>query len=135
MATKSLLADLSDALRRRWSLPVHFESAGGVQVARTIRAGAQADLAVLSSEQMAGLEADGLFEDGTLRPLFVSDVVAAVSEDAAPLTLSTEEDLKAALTGAGRSPTPPAPAARHLSICWSAGSSSGRCDTGWCRIS
>jgi molybdate transport system substrate-binding protein len=102
MATKSLLADLSDAVQRRWSLRVHFESAGGVDVARRIRAGVQADIAVLSREQMAALEADGLFEGGTLRPLFVSDVVAAVSEDAASVSLSTEADLKAALIGAGR---------------------------------
>jgi molybdate transport system substrate-binding protein len=102
MATKSLLADLSEALQRRCSVSVHFESDGGVQVARHIRAGAHADVAVLSEEQMAGLDADGLFEDGTLRPLFVSDVVAAVSEDAASVTLSTEADLKAALLGAGR---------------------------------
>jgi molybdate transport system substrate-binding protein len=102
MATKSLLADLSDALQRRRSLLMHFESAGGVQVARQIRAGAQADIAVLSRDQMAGLDADGLFEDGTLRPLFVSDVVAAIAENAASVTLSTEADLKAALLGAGQ---------------------------------
>ncbi|MEV6844421.1 substrate-binding domain-containing protein [Actinoplanes sp. NPDC051411] len=102
MATKGLLTDLSEAWLRQSSRPVHFDSAGGVEVARRIRAGVRADVAVLSSEQMAGLDADGLFEDGTLRPLFVSDVVAAVPENAAPVTFSTDADVKAAVTGAGR---------------------------------
>lgn len=102
MATKGLLAELSDALRRRRSWSVRFESAGGVEVAREIRAGAEADLAVLSEDEMAELEADGLFEAGTLRPLFVSDVVAAVPEDAASVPLTTEEDLRRALAGASR---------------------------------
>jgi molybdate transport system substrate-binding protein len=102
MATKDLLADLSDALRRHRSLSVHFESAGGTEVARNIRAGTQADLAVLSGDAMADLDADGLLRAGTLRPLFVSDVVAAAAEDAASVPLSTEEELRAALITARR---------------------------------
>jgi molybdate transport system substrate-binding protein len=102
MATKSLLATLTEAWLRQCSLPVHFESAGGVEIAARIRAGARADVAVLSNDQMADLDADGLFEEGTLRPMFVSDVVAAVPRDTSSMPLSTEADLKAALRGAGR---------------------------------
>jgi molybdate transport system substrate-binding protein len=102
MATKRLLADLSDALRHHRSLSVHFETAGGVQVASDIRAGAQADLVVLSAEVMSDLDADGFLRVGTLRPLFVSDVVAAAPDDVASVPLSTEQDLRAALIGAGR---------------------------------
>jgi molybdate transport system substrate-binding protein len=102
MATKGLLADLSVALRRQRSLAVRFESAGGVEVARNIRGGAQADLAVLSEQAMSDLDADGFLAGATLRPLFVSDVVAAVPDDVAPVTLSTEDDLRAALIGAER---------------------------------
>ena len=102
MATRGLLADLSQAVRGHHSLSVRFESAGGVEVARSIRAGTQADLAVLSSEAMAALDADGLFQAGTLRRLYGSDVVAAVPETTAAIALSTESDLKSALVGAGR---------------------------------
>jgi molybdate transport system substrate-binding protein len=102
MATKRLLADLSDALRRRRSLCVHFDSGAGIEVARNIRAGAHADLAILNGESMSDLEADGVFEPGTMRPLFVSDVVAAVREGQAAVPLSTEEDLRAALVRADR---------------------------------
>jgi molybdate transport system substrate-binding protein len=102
MATKGLLADLSDTLRRRLSLVVDFESAAGVEVARDIRAGSGADLAVLSREEMAELDADGLFVAGTLRALYVSDVVAAVPARADPTALSTEDDLRTALGAARR---------------------------------
>ena len=51
-----------------------------------------------AAKRWLDLDADGLFEPGTLRALFVSDVVAAVPEDAASVPLSTEDDLRAALT-------------------------------------
>lgn len=102
MATRGLLAGLEEALERRLSLEVHFEPAGGVEVVGDIRAGVDADLAVLGEDQMADLDGDGLLLPGTLRPLFVSDVVAAVAEGAAPLALSTEEDLRVAFAGARR---------------------------------
>jgi molybdate transport system substrate-binding protein len=102
MATKELLADLADSLQRQQSISVRFESGGGVEVARDIRAGARADLAVLSAETMLDLEADGLLATGTLRPLFVSDVVAAVGAASAAIPLSTEDELRAALLGAER---------------------------------
>jgi molybdate transport system substrate-binding protein len=102
MATKGLLADLSVAWQRHSSLSVRFESAGGVEVARNIRGGAQADLAVLSEQAMSDLDADGFLAGATLRPLFVSDVVAAAPDGVAPKALSTEDDLRAALIGAER---------------------------------
>jgi molybdate transport system substrate-binding protein len=102
MATKELLAELSDAAWRERSLSVSFESAAGVEVARSIRAGADVDLAVLSREAMVDLDADGLLEPGTLRALFVSDVVAAVPDNTASVSLSTEDDLRRALITAGR---------------------------------
>jgi molybdate transport system substrate-binding protein len=102
MATKGLLADLADALRQQVSLSVQFESAGGVEIARNIRAGTPADLAILSRETMSDLAHDGLLAAGTLRPLFVSDVVAATPDDGAAAPFSTEEDLRTALVDAGR---------------------------------
>jgi molybdate transport system substrate-binding protein len=102
MATKRVLADLSDALRRHRPLSVQFESAAGIEVARNIRAGARTDLVVLSAQEMSDLNADGLLQDGTLRPLFVSDVVAAVRDDATSVPIATEGDLRAALISSGR---------------------------------
>jgi molybdate transport system substrate-binding protein len=71
-------------------------------VARRIRGGARADLAVLSASAMDALAGEGFLEAGTVRPLFVSDVVAAVPAVTAEVPLSTEADLRAALLDAGR---------------------------------
>jgi molybdate transport system substrate-binding protein len=105
MATNRLLADLGEAWGRRRSPAVRFESAGGVEVVRRVRAGEQADLVVLAEDQVVNLEADGWLEPDTSRPLFVSDVVAAVpvtSEPVPLVPLSTEEDLRRILSSAPR---------------------------------
>lgn len=100
MATKHLLADLSALLLREHGLPVRFTSAGGVEVARRVRDGERADVLVLGSSAMAGLDAEHLLVAGSLRPLFVSEVVAAVPENVPVPPIETEDDLRAALTGA-----------------------------------
>ena len=121
MATTRLLAELSDDVHRRCALSVHFEAAGGVEVARNIRGGADADLAVLDEHEMADLDADGFFVDNTVRPLFVSEVVAAVPGGAASIPLSSEDDLRAALVNArriGYSTGPSGKALLHLIERW-----------------
>ncbi|MBE7188663.1 substrate-binding domain-containing protein [Jatrophihabitans endophyticus] len=101
MATAELLAELAKDAQRR-SLAVRFESRGGVDVVRAIREGTQADLAVLGADAMAELDADGLLVPGTLTPLFVSDVVAAVPSGAGAAPPATEDELRTALLGAQR---------------------------------
>lgn len=102
MATRDLLADLAAELAQRSGVVVRFTSAGGVEVAERVRAGAVADLLVLADGAMQTLEADGLLVPETMRPLFGSDVVAAVPGAAPELALATEEDLRAALIAASR---------------------------------
>ncbi|MGW5401958.1 molybdate ABC transporter substrate-binding protein [Streptomyces sp. NPDC003952] len=50
---------------------------GGVEIARQVREGARADLIVLADGALADLEAAGHLIEGTVRPLWVSQVVAA----------------------------------------------------------
>ncbi|WP_051804542.1 substrate-binding domain-containing protein [Streptomyces griseus] len=102
MATRPILADLCDHLRTVHHVPVRFESAGGVEVARRIRGGAAADLLVLADGAMTALAREGLLRAGTLRPLWVSQVVAAVPAGAPAPALATVADLRAALTSAAR---------------------------------
>ncbi|MFJ6520457.1 substrate-binding domain-containing protein [Streptomyces filamentosus] len=102
MATRPILADLCDHLRTAHDVPVRFESAGGVEVARRIRGGAEADLLVLADDAMTALAREGLLRAGTLRPLWVSQVVAAVPAGAPAPALATVSDLRAALTSAAR---------------------------------
>ncbi|RAJ46852.1 molybdate transport system substrate-binding protein [Kitasatospora sp. SolWspMP-SS2h] len=93
MAVRPALADLAPLLP-----PVRFEAAGGVEVARRIRAGASADLAVLAADALAALHAEGLVERP--RPLWDSATVAAVPADAPPADLATTADLRTLLTTA-----------------------------------
>lgn len=99
-ATRHLLADLADVLRERHDVTVHFSSSGGVAVAREVRQGQRADLLVLAEEAMTGLDDEGLLVRGSLRPLFVSQVVLAVPSSAPVPVVDTVEDLIDTLRGA-----------------------------------
>ncbi|MEU1283162.1 substrate-binding domain-containing protein [Kitasatospora sp. NPDC005856] len=102
MATRVILAELSEHIRQVHGIPVSFQSAGGVDIARRVRAGAEADLLVLADDAMAALAAEGHVVDGTLRPLWISQVVAAVPEGAPVPALGSEADLRTALLTAER---------------------------------
>ncbi|MFF7590406.1 substrate-binding domain-containing protein [Kitasatospora purpeofusca] len=102
MATRPVLADLSEHVRQAHGIPVRFESAGGVEVARRVREGAEADLLVLAEGALAELEEAGHLLRGTARPLWISQVVAAVPDGAPVAALDSESDLRAALLSATR---------------------------------
>ncbi|MFI0989524.1 substrate-binding domain-containing protein [Streptomyces exfoliatus] len=102
MATRPLLAELSAHLRRAHGLPVRFASAGGVEIARRVREGAEADLLVLADGALAALEKEGHVLAGTARPLWISQVVAAVPEGSPVPALDSEADLRAVLRSAPR---------------------------------
>ncbi|WP_405009672.1 substrate-binding domain-containing protein [Kitasatospora sp. NBC_01539] len=102
MATRGLLAELSAHIRRAHGAAVRFESAGGVEVARRVREGAEGDLLVLADDALAQLAREGRLLGGTVRPLWVSQVVAAVPEGSPVPALDSESDLRAALLAAER---------------------------------
>ncbi|WP_432123317.1 substrate-binding domain-containing protein [Streptomyces sp. S1] len=102
MATRPVLAELSEHIRTVHGIPVRFEAAGGVQTARRVREGAEADLLVLASGALAALEEEGHVLPGTARPLWLSEVVAAVPEGASLPALDTAADLRDALLSARR---------------------------------
>lgn len=100
MATRPVLAELSEHIRQAHGLPVTFDSAGGVEIARRVREGAEADLLVLAAGALAALEKEGYVLPGTVRPLWISQVVAAVPDGAPVPALGTESELRAALLAA-----------------------------------
>ncbi|MET7608668.1 substrate-binding domain-containing protein [Streptomyces avermitilis] len=102
MATRLIMADLADHIRLDHGIPVRFESAGGVEVARRVREGAEADVLVLAEGALAGLEREGHLLAGSVRPLWVSHVVAAAPEGTPVPALRSESDLRAALLTAKR---------------------------------
>ncbi|WP_455361520.1 substrate-binding domain-containing protein [Streptomyces sp. SYSU K21746] len=102
MATRPILAELSEHIGLAHGIPVRFESAGGVETARRVREGAAADLLVLADGALAELEKAGHLLGGTVRPLWVSQVVAAVPEGTPVPALGSVSDLRAALLSAKR---------------------------------
>jgi molybdate transport system substrate-binding protein len=102
MATRTLLAELAAQVSAAGPTRVSFESAGGVEVAKRIRAGATADLVVLAADAIERLVHDGLLRRETVVPLFRSEVVAAIPEGSAPPPVGTVEELQAALLATRR---------------------------------
>ncbi|GAA5210702.1 substrate-binding domain-containing protein [Streptomyces thinghirensis] len=100
MATRPILTELSEHIRLAHGIPVRFKAAGGVETTRRVREGAEADLLVLADGALAALEKEGYLLAGTVRPLWVSQVVAAVPEGAPTPPLGSESDLRAALLSA-----------------------------------
>ncbi|MGW0961396.1 substrate-binding domain-containing protein [Streptomyces gelaticus] len=100
MATRPILAELSEHIRLTHRIPVRFEAAGGVETARRVREGADADLLVLADGALAALEKEGHLLAGTVRPLWISQVVTAVPEGTPVPALRSESDLRAALLSA-----------------------------------
>ncbi len=119
-ATAGLLADLAGLAARAdhgSGMAIRFESAGGVEMARRVRAGERADLLVLDDDVMRALDDEGLLVPGSRRELFVSDVVLAVSEGSAVPALRTVDDLGAVLRGAGSVGYSTGPSGRAL-LAW-----------------
>ncbi|WP_327419478.1 substrate-binding domain-containing protein [Streptomyces sp. NBC_01233] len=102
MATRPIVGELSEHIRLAHGIPVRFGSAGGVEIARRVREGAEADLLVLADGALAALEKEGRLLGGTVRPLWVSQVAAAVPEGTPVPALGSESDLRAALLSAKR---------------------------------
>ncbi|AZM92253.1 MULTISPECIES: substrate-binding domain-containing protein [Streptomyces] len=102
MATRPILAGLCEHIRLAHGIGVRFEAAGGVETARRVREGAGADLLVLADGAVAELAGAGHLLSDTVRPLWVSSVVAAVPEGAPVPALGSESDLRAALLSARR---------------------------------
>nr|WSX48779.1 substrate-binding domain-containing protein [Streptomyces sp. NBC_00974] len=100
MATRPLLAELSEHIRLVHGLPVRFEAAGGVEIARRVREGAEADLLVLAEGALTALEEEGYLLAGTARPLWISQVVAAVPAGSPVPALDSDSDLRAVLRSA-----------------------------------
>ena len=100
MATRELLNELAARYERSTGQPVMAEAAGGVDVAKRVRAGESVDIVVLASAAI-----DSLIAAGTLLPdsrvdLVKSGVAIAVREGAPQPDVGSEEAVKRAVSGA-----------------------------------
>lgn len=79
MATRHVLADLSTAAVAAGLPGVEVESVGGVDAAKRVAAGEPFDLVFLADGALNRLAADGHVDAGSLTPLVLSQVAAAVA--------------------------------------------------------
>lgn len=80
MATRHLLADLAGAAAAAGLPAVEIESVGGVDAAARVAAGETVDLVFLAQDAIDRLARDGHVIAGSVTPLVVSQVAAAVAD-------------------------------------------------------
>jgi molybdate transport system substrate-binding protein len=100
MATRELLNELTAEYQRSTAQPVISEAAGGVDVARRVRAGEAVDVVVLSSTAIDSLIAAGNLLPDSRIDLVKSGVSIAVRAGAAHPDVSSAEAVKRAVLAA-----------------------------------
>lgn len=102
MATRGLLAELSQEYARRSGTPVSIEAVGGVDAARRVAADDPFDVAFLAADAIAKLAAAGKVDAGAQVALVNSGVAAAVPAGAARPDISSEAAVREAVLAASR---------------------------------
>jgi molybdate transport system substrate-binding protein len=97
MATKALLADLTQAYKAQTGVSVHIESVGGVDAAKRVQAGEAFDMVLLASDAIDKLMASGHVQTGSRCDWVRSPVAVAVQAGAVRPDLSNEAAVKAAV--------------------------------------
>ena len=100
MATRELLNELIAQYERTTGQPVTAEAAGGVDVAKRVRAGEAVDVVVLSSTAIDSLIAAGSLLPESRVDLVKSGVAIAVRAGAAEPDVASEEAVKRAVLSA-----------------------------------
>jgi molybdate transport system substrate-binding protein len=100
MATRQVLAELAAAFEACSSQAVEFESVGGVDAAKRVRAGEAFDVVVLASDVIDKLEAEGRIVAASRVDLARSGVAVAVRAGAPRPDIGSEDALRRAVLAA-----------------------------------
>ena len=100
MATRLVLAELTQAFEQESGCKVLMESVGGVDAAKRVQAGEAFDVVILASDAIDRLVASGHLHAGSRVDLMRSGVAVAVAADAPLPDISTEEALRRAVCAA-----------------------------------
>jgi molybdate transport system substrate-binding protein len=114
MATRQLLADLSQTFTQTTGSQVEIESIGGVDAAKQIRDGKVVDVVVLASNVMEKLESEGWIAAGTRGDVARSGVAIAVRTGLPHPAIATEDDVKNAVLAAAKISYSTGPSGDHL---------------------
>jgi molybdate transport system substrate-binding protein len=102
MATRKLLADLCQAWAGAGGTPARFESVGGVEAARRVRAGERFDLVVLDQVAIGELAATGHVVAAGRTAIATSSVAIAVARGLPRPEIGSEAAVRAAVLAATR---------------------------------
>ena len=101
MATRQVLADLSEAWQAQGGEPVQIESVGGIDAAQRVQSGDEAfDAVFLASGAIDKLQAAGRVLPGSKVDLVLSSTAVAVPAAAQLPDISTEDAVRAAVLAA-----------------------------------
>lgn len=110
MATRILLAELVPA----WDGEATVTSIGGVDAARRVREGTDADVVILAEAPMRALASEGFIHPDTLMPIAASAIAAAVRAGAPYPDLSNGDTLRQAILAAPKVGYSTGPSGEHL---------------------
>lgn len=113
MATRQILAELATAYADAGGPAVSFESVGGVDAAKRVRAGEAFDLVVLASDALRKLEADGCLA-GSIVEIAESPMAVAVRAGEAKPTMSDAAAVRAAMENAASIGISTGPSGDHV---------------------
>ena len=99
MATREVLAELASQYQRSTAQPVATDAAGGIDVAKRVRAGEAVDVVILASDVIDKLIAEGKLLKGRV-DVVKSGVAIAVRAGVAKPDISTEDAVKRAVLAA-----------------------------------
>jgi len=114
MASRELLRDLAARFEDATSQNVSVEAAGGVEVAKRVRAGEAADVVVSARNTIEGLAQEGALIGSSITDIAKSGIAVAVRAGADSPDVATEESLKRAVMAAGSVSFSTGPSGSHL---------------------
>lgn len=113
MATRAVLAELSACFEDATGQRVVPEAAGGVDVAKRVRAGENVDVVVLASDVIDALIAEGRLLEGRV-DIVRSPIAVAVQAGSERPDIRTEAAVKRAVSAAGSLSYSTGPSGRYL---------------------
>lgn len=114
MATRLILAELTQRYEAQSGVKAEIKSMGGVDAADKVRAGEAVDIVILASGPMKKLEAEGHLVAGSIKGFTRSGMAIAVKAGAARPDISSEEAVKQAVMAAGKVCYSTGPSGDHL---------------------
>jgi molybdate transport system substrate-binding protein len=114
MATRHILSDLARDYESQTGVRVEIRSMGGVEAAKSVRAGEATDTVVLASKVMGALETEGHLVEGGTRDFAQSEIGVAVRAGSALPSLADERAVKQAMLDAQKICYSTGPSGDHL---------------------